>query len=43
MVANPFNPQKLVGRQEELERVCQLLNSDGDLLIAGVPVVDAGL
>jgi hypothetical protein len=37
MVANPFNPQKLVGRQEELERVCQLLNSDGDLLIAGVP------
>lgn len=37
MVANPFVPQNLVGRQEELEKVSQILATDGDLLIAGVP------
>jgi hypothetical protein len=37
MVANPFVPQNLVGRQEELEKVSQILTTDGDLLIAGVP------
>jgi hypothetical protein len=37
MVANPFVPQYLVGRQQELEQVWQILSADGDLLIAGVP------
>lgn len=37
MVANPFVPQSLVGRQQELEQVVQILSVDGDLLIAGVP------
>jgi hypothetical protein len=37
MVANPFIPSKLVGRQTELDRVRHVLASDGDLLIAGVP------
>lgn len=37
MVANPFVPQYLVGRQQELEQVLQILSVDGDLLIAGVP------
>jgi hypothetical protein len=37
MVANPFIPQNLVGRQAELNQVCHVLASDGDLLLAGVP------
>jgi hypothetical protein len=37
MVANPFKPQELVGRQDELEQTCHILSSDGDLLITGVP------
>lgn len=37
MVANPFKPQELVGRQDELEQICSILGSDGDLLITGVP------
>ncbi|MBW4522388.1 MAG: ATP-binding protein [Scytolyngbya sp. HA4215-MV1] len=37
MVANPFLPQKLVGRQNELQQVQQILEADGDLVIAGVP------
>lgn len=37
MVANPFIPDYLVGRQEELKQICQILASDGDLLLAGVP------
>jgi hypothetical protein len=36
MSNNPFLPQKLVGRQPELDRVSQILLADGDLLIAGV-------
>jgi MoxR-like ATPase len=37
MVANPFVPQDLVGRQQELQQVSQILSIDGDLLITGVP------
>jgi len=37
MVANPFTPVNLVGRQAELYQVSQILIKDGDLLIAGVP------
>ncbi|MBF2027548.1 MAG: ATP-binding protein [Oscillatoriales cyanobacterium C42_A2020_001] len=37
MVANPFIPEKLVGRQAELYQVSAVLAADGDLLIAGVP------
>ena len=37
MVANPFNPNVLVGRQVELKQVCAILAADGDLLLAGVP------
>lgn len=37
MVANPFIPEYLVGRQAELQQVSQILATDGDLLIAGVP------
>lgn len=37
MVVNPFTPQKLVGRQSELQQVSQILATDGDLLLAGVP------
>ena len=37
MVANPFVPQGLVGREQELQQVLQILSVDGDLLIAGVP------
>ncbi len=36
MINNPFLPQRLVGRQIELERISQILLADGDLLIAGV-------
>ncbi len=37
MVVNPFTPQTLVGRQAELQQVSQILATDGDLLLAGVP------
>lgn len=37
MIANPFIPQTLVGRQAELNQVSSVLAADGDLLIAGVP------
>ncbi|MCL6434935.1 MAG: ATP-binding protein [Leptolyngbyaceae cyanobacterium HOT.MB2.61] len=37
MVANPFIPQNLVGRRAELNQICHILKSDGDLLLAGVP------
>ncbi len=37
MTNNPFTPQELVGRQAELNQVCHILASDGDLLLAGVP------
>ena len=36
MSSNPFLPQRLVGRQTELEQISQILLADGDLLIAGV-------
>lgn len=36
MSNNPFLPQRLVGRQTELEQISQILLADGDLLIAGV-------
>jgi len=36
MINNPFLPQRLVGRQAELEQISQILLADGDLLIAGV-------
>jgi hypothetical protein len=36
MSSNPFLPQRLVGRQTELERISQVLLADEDLLIAGV-------
>ena len=36
MINNPFLPQRLVGRQTELEQISQILLADGDLLIAGV-------
>jgi len=36
MSKNPFLPQRLVGRQTELEQISQILLADGDLLIAGV-------
>ena len=34
---NPFTPQTLIGRQRELQTVSQILATDGDLLLAGVP------
>ena len=37
MVLNPFTPQKLIGRQAELQQVSQILATDGDLLLAGIP------
>lgn len=36
-MVDPFIAQNLVGRQVELQQVCQVLASDGDLLLAGVP------
>ena len=36
MINNPFLPQRLVGRQSQLEQISQILLEDGDLLIAGV-------
>ncbi|NJP09150.1 MAG: ATP-binding protein [Leptolyngbyaceae cyanobacterium RU_5_1] len=37
MVANPFIPENLVGRQAERYQIIQVLAADGDLLVAGVP------
>lgn len=37
MVANPFTPANLVGRQAELLQISQVLTDDGDLLMVGVP------
>lgn len=37
MIANPFIPHQLVGRQAELNQVSSVLAADGDLLVAGVP------
>lgn len=37
MIANPFVPNRLVGRQAELNQISSILANDGDLLIAGVP------
>ena len=37
MALNPFTPQKLIGRQAELQQVSHILATDGDLLLAGVP------
>lgn len=37
MVDNPFIPQRLVGRQAELQQVSAILAADEDLLLAGVP------
>lgn len=37
MVSNPFVPQGLVGREDELQQVLEILSTEGDLLIAGVP------
>ncbi|MEW6499241.1 MAG: ATP-binding protein [Cyanobacteriota bacterium] len=37
MAVNPFVPQGLVGREQELQQVLQILVTDGDLVIAGVP------
>ncbi len=37
MVDNPFIPQRLIGRQAELQQVSAILAADGDLLLAGVP------
>jgi hypothetical protein len=37
MVVNPFTPKTLLGRQRELQQVSQILATDGDLLLAGVP------
>ena len=37
MIATPFTPQDLVGRQAELYQIGQILQRDGDLLLAGVP------
>ncbi len=37
MVANPFIPPILFGRQLELQQMSQILAADGDLLVAGVP------
>jgi hypothetical protein len=37
MTVNPFIPQELVGRRAEMHQICDILKSDGDLLLAGVP------
>jgi hypothetical protein len=37
MVGNLFTPNVLVGRQAELQQVCQILDADEDLLLAGIP------
>ncbi len=37
MSTHLFIPSTLVGRQAEVAKICQILASDGDLLLAGVP------
>ncbi len=37
MNAHNFSPDSILGRQQELCQVSQILSSDGDLLLAGVP------
>ncbi|MER3433803.1 MAG: hypothetical protein C4288_10305 [Leptolyngbya sp. ERB_1_1] len=37
MVSHPFLPPQLIGRQQELDQVSQILLSDRDVLLAGVP------
>lgn len=37
MVSHPFFPLELIGRQPELDQVSQILLSDRDVLLAGVP------
>ncbi len=37
MTTHPFIPQTLLGRHDELPQVSQILDQDGDLLLAGVP------
>lgn len=37
MVSHPFSPSQLIGRQLELQQVSQILLSDHDILLAGVP------
>lgn len=37
MVGNPFIPKTLVGHTAELDTICQILQSDGDFLLVGVP------
>lgn len=34
---NPFVPQSLICREDELERVCTLLRQDSDFVVTGVP------
>lgn len=36
MTGNPFVPQFLIGRQIELQQVCEILLADDDLLVTGV-------
>jgi hypothetical protein len=36
MVANPFAPYYLIGRQAELQQIVEILAADGDLMVAGV-------
>ncbi len=37
MSTHLFTPSTLVGRQAEVAKICQILATDGDLLLAGVP------
>jgi hypothetical protein len=37
MVANPFIPHSLVGRQTELQQISDIFAQDGDLMVAGIP------
>lgn len=37
MVTNPFFPDRIIGRQAELQQVSKILVADGDLMVAGIP------
>src|SRR5512139_4085702 len=37
MVNSLFNPQRLVGRETELEQIHRILTEDGDFLLVGAP------
>jgi hypothetical protein len=37
MVTNPFFPDRIIGRQAELQQVSKILAADGDLMVAGIP------